>query len=213
MPAGGGARAGCATISGVATVHDSRERVHPADRAEWRTWLAEHAAGSPGVWVISWKKASGRTSASYDELVEEAMAFGWVDSIGRKLDDDRTMLYFSPRKRGSGWARPNKERIERLERAGLMTEAGRRVVEAAKADGSWTKLDDVEDGVVPDDLAAALAARPGAREHWDAFPRSARRGVLEWIVQAKRPETRAKRIEETADLAAKGERAHQWRPR
>jgi uncharacterized protein YdeI (YjbR/CyaY-like superfamily) len=123
------------------------------------------------------------------------------------------MLWFSPRKRGSAWSRPNKLRVERLLREGLMAEAGLARVEEAKRDGSWTRLDAVWDLVVPDDLEAAFADHPGARAHWDAFPPSARRAILEWIVQARRPDTRARRVEETARLAARGERANQWRPR
>jgi uncharacterized protein YdeI (YjbR/CyaY-like superfamily) len=120
------------------------------------------------------------------------------------------MLWFAPRRRTSGWSRPNKVRIERLEREGRLAPAGRAAVEAAKANGAWTLLDDVENLVVPDDLAAALDGCPGAREQWDAFPPSARRAILEWIVQAKRAETRAKRVEETSRLAALGQRANQW---
>ena len=189
-----------------------RERVHPESRAEWRAWLVGHHRSSPGVWLVSWRKHTGKPVISYDEAVEEALCVGWVDSLGRKLDHDRTMLYFSPRRPGSAWSRPNKQRVERLLAAGLMTEAGVRVVEAAKRDGSWTRLDEVEDLVVPADLAAAFDRHPGSREQWDAFPRSPRRAILEWIVLAKKPETRAKRVEETARLAALGERANE-RPR
>jgi uncharacterized protein YdeI (YjbR/CyaY-like superfamily) len=103
--------------------------------------------------------------------------------------------------------------VERLLAAGLMAPAGIAAVDAAKADGSWTLLDAVEDLVVPDDLAVALDAAPPAREHWDAFPRSVKRANLEWIVQARRPETRARRVAETAEKAARNERANQWRPR
>jgi len=192
---------------------DDAERVHPENREQWRAWLAGHHAGRPGVWLVSWKKHTGRPRMSYDESVEEALAYGWVDSRPGRLDDDRTMLWFSPRKPGSAWSRPNKERVARLEAEGRMAPAGRRAVEVAKANGAWERLDAVEDLVVPDDLAAAFAAHPGARERWEGFPRSARRGILEWIVQAKREETRRKRVEETAALAARGERANQWRPR
>ena len=188
-------------------------RFHAEDRAQWSAWLEQHAAEVPGVWLVPWKKASGRPVLSYEQAVSEALAFGWVDSKGSKLDDQRTMLWFTRRKRGSGWARPNKRRIAELEAAGLMTDAGRRVVEAAKADGSWSLLDDVEDLVVPDDLAAALTTVPGSREHWEAFPRSAKRALLEWIVQARTAPTRAKRIARTAEAAGRGERANQWRPK
>lgn len=142
--------------------------------------------------------------------MERALCFGWVDSKPKALDAERTMLWFAPRKPRSGWSRPNKLRIERLAAAGLMAPAGTALVEAATVDGSWTLLDAVEDPVVPDDLGAAIAAHPPALERWDAFRRSVRRGILEWIVQAERPETRAKRVTETAEPAARKECANQW---
>lgn len=192
---------------------DELEWFHPDDRGAWRHWLQEHHADAPGVWLVTWRKPSGKPVLSYDDAVEEALAFGWIDSKGGKVDDDRTRLLMTPRKRGSGWSRPNKERIARLEAAGLMAPAGAAVIAAAKADGAWSRLDDVEDLVVPDDLAAAFERHAGSRQHWDGFPRSARRGILEWIVNAKRADTRARRIEETASRAARGERANQWQAR
>lgn len=187
------------------------DQFHPKTRAEWREWLAANHASASGVWAISYKKAANKRIVSYDELVEEALCFGWVDSKGGKLDDLRSMLYFAPRKGGSGWSKPNKARIERMLAAGMMMPAGLAKLEVAKADGSWSLLDGVEALEVPDDLAAALAALPSARANWDAFPRSAKRGILEWILQARRAETRAARISETATLAARNERANQWR--
>jgi uncharacterized protein YdeI (YjbR/CyaY-like superfamily) len=181
--------------------------------AEWRQWLEANHASSSGIFLIYWKKATGRPSMSYDEMVEQALCFGWVDSRPAKLDEERTMLWFTPRKRGSAWAGPNKERIERLTAAGLMRPAGIALVEAAKADGTWTLLDAVERLEVPGDLAARLEAVEGARAQWDNFPRSARRGILEWIVQAKTPATRERRVTETAELAGRGERANQWSPK
>jgi uncharacterized protein YdeI (YjbR/CyaY-like superfamily) len=162
---------------------------------------------------VFWRKQSGRTGLEYEEAVLEALCFGWIDSKAAKLDDERTMLWMSPRKRGSGWARTNKARISQLLTGGLMAPAGLAMVEEAKRDGSWTLLDDVEKLIVPDDLAAALDALPGARERWDALPRSVRRGALEQLVQAKRPETRARRVAEFAQVTAEGERPGQWRPR
>ena len=185
------------------------ERLHPGSRAEWRAWLAEHHDRSDEVWLVLWRQRSGRAGLTYEESVLEALCFGWIDGKSAGLDDERTMLRFSPRKRGSGWARSNKLRVERLLAEGLMTEAGLALVEEAKRDGSWTKLDAVEDLVVPDDLAAALTAHPGARETWDGFSRSVRRAALARIVEAKRPETRAKRVAETARLTARGERPGQ----
>jgi uncharacterized protein YdeI (YjbR/CyaY-like superfamily) len=185
------------------------ERLHPGSRAEWRAWLAERHDRSDEVWLVLWRQRSGRAGLTYEESVLEALCFGWIDGKSAGLDDERTMLRFSPRKRGSGWARSNKLRVERLLAEGLMTEAGLALVEEAKRDGSWTKLDAVEDLVVPDDLAAALAAHPGARETWGGFSRSVRRAALARIVEAKRPETRAKRVAETARLTARGERPGQ----
>ncbi|HEX2770821.1 MAG TPA: YdeI/OmpD-associated family protein [Micromonosporaceae bacterium] len=194
----------------MSTSEPETDRVFAETRAQWRTWLADNHKRPTGVWLVSWKQHTGRPRMTYDESVEEALCFGWVDSKGRKLDDDHTMLWFAPRKPSSAWSRSNKERVARLEAAGLMQPAGLAVVQAAKSSGAWTRLDEVEDLVVPDDLAAAFDAHPGARRHWDGFPRSVRRGILEWIVQARRAQTRAKRIAETAERAARGERANQW---
>jgi uncharacterized protein YdeI (YjbR/CyaY-like superfamily) len=121
------------------------------------------------------------------------------------------MLWFSPRKPGSGWSKPNKERIEKMIAVGRMAPAGLEKINAAKSDGSWTLLDAVEALEIPPDLETALAAYPQARTNFDAFPRSAKRAILEWIMQAKRPETRAKRVGETARLAEENIRANQWR--
>jgi uncharacterized protein YdeI (YjbR/CyaY-like superfamily) len=186
----------------------SEEQVHPEDADAWRAWLAEHHDRGRGVWFVSWKARTGRPSVPYEQAVEQALCFGWIDSTARSLDDERSALWFGPRRRGSGWARTNKQRIARLEEAGLMAPAGRALVDAAKADGSWTMLDDVEDLVVPPDLATAFDAHPGAREHWDGFSRSARRAMLVWLVEAKRPATRAGRVAKIAERAAVGEKAY-----
>ena len=184
--------------------------VVPHSRAAWRAWLAAHHDRSDGVWLVRYKQAADGPSLSTDDVVEEAIAFGWIDSAPRKVDAERWRLWVSPRQPGSGWSRLSKERAERMRSAGRLAEAGEAAIERSRADGSWTALDDVENLVVPDDLAAALAALPPAPDAWEAFPRTARRGILEWISTAKRPATRAKRIEETARLAQAGERANQW---
>jgi len=189
---------------------DHYPRTEVARREEWRAWLAGHHASERGTWLVSFKKATGRPSVGYDAAVEEALCFGWIDSVGRTVDAERSMLLFTPRKPASRWSRVNKARVEHLLAAGLIEPPGLAVIEAAKASGTWTALDDVENLVVPPDLAEALAAHPGAAEAWEGFPRSARRGILEWILTAKRPPTRARRIAETAERAARGERANQW---
>ena len=191
--------------------NDDAERVQPAELAAWRDWLETNHATARGVWLVTWKRASGREPLGYDAAVTEALAFGWVDSLGRALDDERTMLWFAPRKPTSAWSRPNKVRVALLEAQGRMAPAGARTIAVAKENGTWTVLDDVENLLVPPDLAAAFDARPGSRAHWDGFPRSVQRGVLEWIVLARRADTRARRITETADDAARGDRPHQWR--
>ncbi len=187
------------------------DRVEVTDRAEWRDWLTVHHRQADSIWLVTYKAGASKPRVPYGDLVEEALAFGWVDSLPRKLDAERTMLLMSPRKPGSNWSAANKARVEAMTEAGLMHAFGLAQVAAARADGSWSALDSVERLEVPADLAAAFKARPGAQAAWDGFPRSVRRGVLEWIGNAKRPETRARRVAETADKAAKGERANQWR--
>lgn len=186
---------------------DDYELVHAETRAEWRRWLAENHASSPGAWLVSWKNATGKPSVGYGASVEEGLCFGWIDSLNRRVDDERTQQLFTPRRPGSRWSRSNKERVERLLADGLIDPAGLAAIEAAKASGAWTALDDVENLVVPGDLAAAFAAHPAAADHWETFPPSARRLILTWILDAKRPETRAKRLAETASEAAAGRRA------
>ena len=180
--------------------------MHAETVDEWRAWLRDHHETSPGVWVVTWKQSSGRARLSYDDIVTEALAFGWVDSKGRAVDDARTALWLTHRKPTSGWSRPNKERVARLYAEERMQAAGQAASDAAHPNGSWTLLDDVEDLVVPDDLAAAFAERSGAAETWEAFPRSVKRAALEWLVQAKRPETRERRLRQVADRSARGER-------
>ena len=187
--------------------------IHPLTRAEWRQWLSANHGRATGVWLVSYKKATCKPRFEYDDAVKEALCFGWIDSKPNKLDEERTLLWFAPRKAGTGWSRPNKLRIERLNELGLMVQVGLDKVEQAKRDGSWTKLDDVENLQIPEDLGQALKAYPPATENFAAFPRSAKRGILEWIANAKTPVTRAKRLNETATLASKNERANQWRPK
>jgi uncharacterized protein YdeI (YjbR/CyaY-like superfamily) len=185
--------------------------IHPTSLEEWSAWLVQNHTRSEGIWLISYKKASGKPRFEYNEAVDEALCFGWIDSKPNKLDEERAMLWFAPRKPGTGWSKINKERVERMTAAGWMAEAGLAKVEAAKQDGSWYALDAVEALEIPADLGAALADNPTARAYFEAFPRSVMRSILEWITNAKRAETRAKRIEETVRLAEQNKRANQWR--
>ena len=190
-------------------IRQTYEQVSVRSRAEWRRWLELNHQRTSSIWLVTFKKNSGQPYLSYGEIVEEALCFGWVDSRPAKLDDQRSMLLISPRRRGSGWSRVNKERIERLRAAGLMRPPGLAKIEAAQADGSWTALDEVEQMVIPPDLAAALAAEPRAQDFFFRFSGSAQRGILQWIASAKRAATRQQRIAETVRLAALNIKANQ----
>lgn len=185
--------------------------IHPMSRAEWRDWLAQNHTRKEGIWLIGYKKGTGKPRFEYDEAVEEALCFGWIDSKPNKLDEERSMLWFAPRKAGTGWSKLNKDRVEKLMVQGLIMPPGLAKIEAAQQDGSWNALDAIEALEIPPDLAQALVAHSPAPENFEAFPRSVKRGILEWIASAKKPETRAKRIVETAQLAAQNLRANQWR--
>lgn len=176
---------------------DDAELVHPETAAEWREWLLQHHDDSTGVWLVSWRSVTGRPAMSYEEAVVEALAFGWIDSQAKTLDEERSAMWYSPRRPGSPWSGSNKLRVARLEAEGRLTDAGRRQVEIAKSDGTWTILDGPEALIVPDDLAAALNER-GLRDAWDALTPSVRRAALTKLALAKRPETRARHVERIA---------------
>lgn len=189
---------------------DAYEQVEVVIAAELRAWLEANWARSPGIWLVTYKKAAGERYLPYEDIVREALCYGWIDGKARRLDELRSQLLLTPRKPTSTWSRPNKLRVAELEASGRMAAPGRAVVEAAKASGTWTGLDDVEDLIEPPELAAALDAAPTARKNWDAFPRSARRASLEWISAAKRPATRERRVAETVELASQNRRTQQW---
>lgn len=189
---------------------DDLPRVEVTSRAQWRKWLKANHGKSEAIWLVIYKKPDPRNIANA-EIVEEALCFSWIDSLPRKLDDKRSMLLLAPRKAKSAWSAINKERATRMIAAGLMTPAGQKVIDAAKASGTWDKLNDVEALVLPPDLAKAFAGNKTAARNFDAFPRSVKRGILEWILQAKKPETRAARIAETVAKAKDNLRANQWR--
>jgi uncharacterized protein YdeI (YjbR/CyaY-like superfamily) len=186
---------------------DDAPNVHVEDRATWRAWLEANHATARGAWMVTWRPSSGRAGLDYEAAVEEALCFGWVDSTGGRLDDDRSKLYFAPRKARSMWAGTNKASVDRLIAQGRMAPAGLAAIERAKANGSWETLDTVERLEVPDDLSVALAARPPATANFAAFPPSARKILLAWVATAQRPETRSTRIQDTAEAAARNERA------
>ena len=181
---------------------DALERVEVNDRARWRAWLEKHHARSVGVWLVLHKKHRADLHVPVEHVVEEMLCFGWIDSTARPLDADRRMLYVCPRKPKSVWSKVNKARVERLIATGRMTAAGMKAIGTAKANGSWTALDQVDALVMPPDLVKALAKNRTAKEHFDAFPPSARKFILWRIGNARTEPTRAKRIAETVRLAA-----------
>src|SRR5262249_16702376 len=188
---------------------DELERVSVGDRASWRAWLQKHHPRPTGVWLVSFKKVTGKPRVEYDDAVEEALCFGWIDSLVRTLDNERAMQLFTPRKSRSAWSPSNRSRVEKLVAAGLMQAAGLAKIEEAKRDGSWDAYSGAESLAIPLDLRKAFDAGPsGARPKWDAFSPASRRAILWWVHSAKRPETRARRIAQVVTEAAHGRRAN-----
>ena len=186
------------------TVSDGIQEIEAADRATFRKWLEENHTTETAVWLIFWKKGSGRASIDWQDAVDEALCFGWIDSKAQSLDQNRYRQYWSVRKPGSTWSRINKDKVAELTAAGLMAPAGLAAVERAKEDGSWTILDGPEAGIVPDDLASAMD-KAGVRSDFDQLAPGARKAILAWLVMAKRQATRAGRVHKTVEALQRGE--------
>lgn len=180
------------------------------DRTVWRKWLTKHHATAGACWLRIYKKGSATPSVSYAEAVEEALCFGWIDSVANKRSEEHFVLYFTERKPKGVWSKLNKTRIEKLIKAGLMTEAGLEKIKRAKENGSWSTLDKIEEGIMPDELTKALKKNKKALEYFNAFPPSARKAIYQWIISAKQAPTKEKRIKETVEKAALNIRANQW---
>ncbi len=187
--------------------------IYLESRNAWRSWLKENHASEKNVWLKIYKKQSQIPSVYYDEAVDEALCFGWVDSSIKKGNDEFYYQFFAKRNPKSNWSRVNKAKIEKLINEGLMAESGLKMVEIAKETGTWTALDDVENLISPTDLQEKLDQNPMAESYFEAFPRSVKRSILEWLLNAKQVETRQKRIEEIVSLAKKNERANQYKPK
>ena len=176
-------------------------RVPLETREALHDWLAENHAEHGGFWLVQWRSVTGRPAIPYDDIVEECLIFGWIDSTVQKFDDERSGLRLTPRKPNSVWSASNKQRLARLEAAGLMQPAGIRAVEVAKANGMFTFLDDVDAMIVPEDLARALGDLLPA---FEGIPASRRKQALYWIKSAKRDATRSARIERVVEVTANG---------
>ncbi|MEQ9187836.1 MAG: YdeI/OmpD-associated family protein [Cryomorphaceae bacterium] len=185
-------------------ISDDIEHFCPANAQEWRDWLSAHHEQHSAVWLVIFKKNAPTTNLTWNDAVDEALCFGWIDSTRRSVDDLRFKQYFGKRKTNSAWSRINKEKIEQLSQKGAMTTAGLKSVEVAKQNGSWTRLDSVENLEIPPDLEEAFAESPTSKAHFLALSKSARKILLHSIVMAKRPETRHKRIAEVVRKSLEG---------
>lgn len=180
--------------------------VRLADVDEWRAWLAANGESERAVWLVVGRGAED--VVDYVAAVEHALCFGWVDSKTIKRDDTTTYQCFTPRNPRSTWSKVNRERVARLTAEGLMAPAGAAVIERAKVTGVWDVLAEAQNLVVPADLQTELDRNDQAGKHFAKFPPSSKRLILEWIALAKRPETRARRIQQTVELAELNQRAN-----
>jgi uncharacterized protein YdeI (YjbR/CyaY-like superfamily) len=194
-------------------IKDGVKCFYAKDRKAWRTWLQKNHEKEKSLWLIIYKKGAAKKSINYAEAVEEALCFGWIDSKPNKRSSESFYQFFAKRNPSSNWSKINKDRVKNLIEQGLMTTAGMAILEKAKANGKWAALDDIENLVVPEDLEQSLLANNEANIYFEAFPRSVKKGILEWIFNAKTPATRNKRIQETVTLAANNIRANQYRPK
>jgi uncharacterized protein YdeI (YjbR/CyaY-like superfamily) len=185
---------------------DQFEDFYAKNRQEWHQWLEENHSSSPGVWLIYYKKNSDKPRVGYEEAVEEALSFGWIDSKVKVLDEERYKQVFTPRKQGSNWSKTNKNRVRKLIKNGLMHPAGQEKVNTAKKDGSWNFLDDIEDLIIPADLKQTFKQNRKAQKNFESFSDSSKKQILYWIAIAKKLETRQTRIKKTVELAAINEK-------
>lgn len=187
------------------------ETFYPRNRQEWRAWLEENHDKKQNIWLIYYKQKSKIPTVSYSDAVDEALCFGWIDSKAKSIDEVKFMQFFSKRKEKSVWSKINKEKIESLINSGLMAPAGFAIIEKAKANGSWAILDEVEALIIPPDLEEAFSQKLDAKTYFQSLSRTDQRNILQWLVLAKRPETRQKRIDEIVDLAELGQKPKQFR--
>ncbi len=194
-------------------MENKRNEYYPKNRKAWRNWLQKNYADKLHVWLIIYRKATGKPTITYDEVVEEALCFGWIDSKPNKRDDESYFLFIAPRKPKSPWSAVNKKRIEKLLQQNKIAEAGMKKIEEAKKDGSWILLDKIEALEMPAALKKAFANNKPALNNFMAFPPGVKKQTYQWIISAKTEQTLQKRIDETVSLAEKNLRANQWKPK
>lgn len=181
------------------------------NRKEWRRWLKKNSESKPNIWLIIYHKTSAAPSLTYDEAVEEGLCFGWIDSKPNKRDTESYYLFFAQRKPKSNWSKANRERAERMIMSKQMTKKGLEMIDLAKKTGTWLALTEVQSSILPEDLKNELSKNKSAKENFEKFPPSSKRIILEWILNAKKEETRLKRIAQTVELAAKGIKANHYK--
>lgn len=189
------------------TIHD---HIEPKDLEEWRSWLEANHSKPESIWLVLAKKGSNMSTMDISDVIDTALCYGWIDSLPNKIDAERYKVRFSPRNPKSNWSKVNKDKVEQLMAAGRMAQSGLDMIALAKRTGTWMALNDVDNLIIPDDLKVALNSLPDALDNFNNFPPSTRRGILEWIFNAKRSSTRADRISTTASLADQNVRANQY---
>ncbi len=187
------------------------EEYSPHDKKDWRKWLELNHREKDAIWLIFYRKKSPDHNLSWSDAVDEALCFGWIDSTKRTIDSERYKQYFCKRKAKSNWSRINKDKVEALIDQGLMEEAGYKSIEVAKENGSWTVLDAVEALLIPEDLKEKFVNYDGSFEYFDSLSNSAKKGLLYWVVSAKRKETRQRRILEVVENASNNMKPKQFR--
>lgn len=191
----------------------SKEEVeifYPTSQNEWRAWLQKNHHAKQAVWLVLYNKSSNKPTISWSNAVDEALCFGWIDSKKVAVDEEKAHQFFSKRKAKGTWSKINKEKILGLIESGMMTKAGLEVIETAKQNGSWTILDEVEELIIPQDFEAALNSAANAMDFYLSLSKSVKKAMLQWLVLAKRPETRQKRIDEIVSLATKKQKPKQF---
>jgi uncharacterized protein YdeI (YjbR/CyaY-like superfamily) len=178
------------------------ETFYPTSQQAWRVWLQENHRSKQAVWLVCYKKKANTPTVMWSDAVDEAICFGWIDSKRITIDNDKFMQFFTKRKSNGTWSKVNKEKIKQLTDKGLMTEAGFECIEKAKQNGSWTILDNVEALIIPKDLEGEFSSKTGSKDFFLSLSKSVRKSILQWIVLAKQPETRRKRISEMAEMAS-----------
>ena len=183
----------------------------PKSRADWRKWLDKNHQTKQSIWLVYFKSSTKVASLTWSEAVDEALCFGWIDSTKKTIDEERYMQYFSKRKPSSTRSRINKEKIIKLAQNNLITKAGLDSIETAKQNGTWVLMDAVENLIIPEDLKTALDQNESAMDFFQGQSKSIKKGILHWVVTAKRIATREKRIAEIAQSAAKGTRPNHFK--